>query len=190
MAPEMLILLHKPDKASALGYTTAVDWWSFGVSIAEMLMGQNPFRMVNVVDIGHSPTIFNDMLEFSREHYGLSEAAFDILTKFLQIDIEQRLGSGKSGLKNIKRQEFFKEIDWSKLGQYLVKPPFRPQMNAAESDQEFESFDAMTNELCYSLRRDSEGIPDKCFDHWWVVSEVVCYICRLFFIHSCAFNAE
>jgi len=40
MAPE--VLMPKPEDSS-LGYTKAVDMWSFGILLCDMISGQTPF---------------------------------------------------------------------------------------------------------------------------------------------------
>ena len=46
----------------------------------------------------------------------------------LNRDPEERLGSGKDDVEEIKRQPFFKCIDWDKLYRKEITPPYKPNV--------------------------------------------------------------
>ena len=54
--------------------------------------------------------------------------SLSLSSQFLTKDIGARLGSGPSGEANIKGHPFFACIDWEKLEQRKVEPPFKPQV--------------------------------------------------------------
>ncbi|ORY38812.1 Pkinase-domain-containing protein [Rhizoclosmatium globosum] len=130
LAPE--ILLNQP-------YTKAVDWWTLGVLIYEMIVGLPPFY-----DENHSvmyERILGDELKFP-DYMGT--AVMDLLKKLLNRDPAQRLGA--NGAQELKSHPFFAEINWQKLNARKYRPAFRPEVSHAADtsnfDQEFTSEEA------------------------------------------------
>lgn len=53
------------------------------------------------------------------------------IAHFLEVDEQRRLGSGPGGLRDIKAQPLYKGVNWAKLTQRLVSPPFIPRRSDA-----------------------------------------------------------
>ena len=117
-----------PEVLNRLGHGTAVDWWSLGALLYEMLTGLPPWysqdRQVLFKGIRELPLIMPAYL---------SEAAKDILTQFLERDVRQRLGS-HSDIAEVKQSPFFAAVDWDRLEAREVDPPFKPLASAADVD--------------------------------------------------------
>lgn len=83
LAPE--IILGK-------GYTKAVDWWSLGLLIYEMLSGRHPFKSSRSSKKSKAQ-IFKEITENQIEMLpGFSEEASSLIKKLLSIDPEKRIG--------------------------------------------------------------------------------------------------
>uniref|UniRef100_A0A3P8X323 Protein kinase C n=1 Tax=Cynoglossus semilaevis TaxID=244447 RepID=A0A3P8X323_CYNSE len=110
-------------------YNSSVDWWSFGVLLYEMLVGQSPFHGRDEEQLFQSIRTDNPVYpEF------LSKDAKGILIKLLVREPEERLGIKG----DIRSHSFFHSTDWSALEQRQVVPPFRPTL-ASPSD--YSNFD-------------------------------------------------
>ena len=125
IAPE--IIAYQP-------YGPSVDWWALGVLIYEMLTGEPPF------DGEDEDELFNSIMEqtvsFPR---ALSKEAISVLKGFLTKNPSNRLGCDtESGEKDIRDHQFFKYIDWTKLHNLEIQPPFKPKVNSAK---DFSNFD-------------------------------------------------
>ncbi|XP_055843889.1 putative protein kinase C delta type homolog isoform X2 [Episyrphus balteatus] len=124
MAPEII----KGDK-----YNQNVDWWSFGVLLYEMLIGQSPFSGCDEDELFWS--ICNEIPWFPV--YITSEAT-SILKGLLEKDYTRRVGSQYSPAGDICDHIFFKDIDWGLLEKRQLSPPFKPQVKHPLDTQYFE----------------------------------------------------
>jgi serine/threonine protein kinase len=117
MAPE--IVHGKP-------YTRAVDWWSFGVLLFEMLSGTVPFFDPNSSLMFRM--IVSDPVEFPGH---LSEPARDLIGRLLEKDPGKRLGAGDADFAEVKRHRFFEAIDFERLMRREIEPEWKPTFNGA-----------------------------------------------------------
>ena len=139
MAPELVMKqvrggshtsTHLRTCTHAQGHTQAVDWWSLGIFLYEMVVGIPPFYTQNVSQMYQ--LILNKPLDFP---VFVSGNLRDVLTKLLDRDPKQRM----CDIEQLKAHAFFKEsdIDFDKLYKREMKPEFIPQINAGESDTKF-----------------------------------------------------
>jgi len=128
-----------PEVINGAGYNQAVDWWSLGTLLYEMLAGLPPFFSQNVHHMYEK--IMRQQLTFPRY---FSPEAVSILTGLLQRDPTKRLGAGPGDAAELKAHPFFKGIDWDALYRKEVTPPFRPYtrdgaLDTSNIDEEFKN---------------------------------------------------
>jgi serum/glucocorticoid-regulated kinase 2 len=78
--------------------------------------------------------ILRDPLLFPDE---VSSSARSILTGLLTRDPAQRLGV--NGAEEIKRHPFFEKIDWRRLAQKKIQPPFKPSVRSPVDVSNFDT---------------------------------------------------
>lgn len=110
MAPEMLV---------RNGYGKAVDWWSLGALLFEMLAGSPPFTTgKNGSQKDLDRKIISERLSCPPH---LTASAHSLLKRLLEKDPSKRLGSAKGtmfcigGVAALKKHDFFRDIDWDCL---------------------------------------------------------------------------
>ncbi|XP_075999035.1 serine/threonine-protein kinase N1b isoform X2 [Genypterus blacodes] len=122
-----------PEVLTDTSYTRAVDWWGLGVLIYEMLVGESPFPGDDEEEVFDS--IVNDEVRYPRF---LSTEAIGVMRRLLRRNPERRLGSGEKDAEDVKKQPFFKDLDWEALLQRKVEPPFIPTITGKEDVSNFD----------------------------------------------------
>ena len=129
MAPEIL-----KDK----GHGKEADWWSVGVLLYEMLIGQLPFRGKNKAAIQKAIT----SQKIKMPTFVENDAA-KLIQNLTMKDPNLRLGSdvnlkkdstSKNGTEEVKKHKFFSKINWAKLEKREVPAPFVPKIDQDKGD--------------------------------------------------------
>lgn len=110
-------------------YSFSVDWWSFGVLIYEMLIGQSPFQ-------GDDEDELFESIRMDVPHYPrwITKETKDLLEKLFERDSTRRLGV----VGNIRGHAFFKTINWTALEKRELPPPFKPKVKSPNDCSNFD----------------------------------------------------
>merc|ERR1712083_1192268 len=114
IAPE--VLLNK-------GHGKPVDWWTLGILIYEMIVGQPPFC--------------------DEDPMGIYQKIFDknakaLVKKLLTADLSKRYGNLKDGPDDILKHKWFSTLDMVKLERYETPSPYKPAMKDEMDVSNFE----------------------------------------------------
>jgi protein-serine/threonine kinase len=112
-----------PEVIKGSGHTSAVDWWTLGILIYEMLYGTTPFKGKN-----RNATFANILREDIPfpDHSGapqISNLCKSLIRKLLIKDENRRLGA-RAGASDIKAHPFFRTTQWALIRH--MKPPIVP----------------------------------------------------------------
>ncbi|XP_062227339.1 protein kinase PINOID 2 [Phragmites australis] len=117
-----------PEVISGQGHGSAVDWWTLGVFMYEMIYGRTPFKGENnektLVNIVKQPLSFPRITASSGKEWDEQLRAQDLMSQLLVKNPKKRLG-GCTGSAEVKRHEFFKGVNWALVRS--VRPPEVPK---------------------------------------------------------------
>ncbi|PON40107.1 Phosphorylase kinase, gamma catalytic subunit [Parasponia andersonii] len=110
-----------PEIIKGEGHGSAVDWWTFGIFLYELLFGKTPFK-----GSGNRATLFNVVGQPLRfpETPVVSFSARDLIRGLLVKEPQHRLAY-KRGATEIKQHPFFEGINWALIR--CASPPEIPK---------------------------------------------------------------
>ncbi|MEE6513315.1 hypothetical protein FKM82_020883 [Ascaphus truei] len=123
-----------PEILMRSGHNRAVDWWSLGALMYDMLTGAPPFTGEN-----RKKTIDKILkCKLNLPPY-LTQEARDLLKKLLKRNAASRLGAGAGDAGDVQAHPFFRHINWEELLARTVEPPFKPLLQSEEDVSQFDS---------------------------------------------------
>ncbi|XP_029295480.1 cGMP-dependent protein kinase 1 isoform X2 [Cottoperca gobio] len=116
MAPE--IILNK-------GHSISADFWSLGVFVFELLSGGLPFSDSDPIKILTATIRGIDQIDFPKT---ISRSASSLIKKLCRNNPSERLGSQRSGVKDIQKHKWFEGFNWDGLCKGTLNPPVIPKV--------------------------------------------------------------
>ncbi|KAG8931455.1 hypothetical protein FRC01_001279 [Tulasnella sp. 417] len=137
-----------PEVIKNLGHTSAVDWWTLGILIYEMIYATTPFKGAH-----RSATFANVMtLDVAfPEHPKVTKEGKECILRLLAKDETVRLGS-QSGASEVKAHKWFAKINWGLLRNQT--PPIVP---AASNGIDAVNFRAMRESKSMDLDKHGDS---------------------------------
>uniref|UniRef100_A0A7N9AUK7 Rho-associated protein kinase n=1 Tax=Mastacembelus armatus TaxID=205130 RepID=A0A7N9AUK7_9TELE len=121
-------------------YGRECDWWSVGVFIFEMLVGDTPFYADSLVGTYSKIMDHKNSLNFP-EDVEISKDAKNIICAFLTDRYEVRLG--RNGVEEIKQHPFFKNDQWTFD---TIRDTVAPVVPELSSDIDTSNFDEIEDD--------------------------------------------
>ncbi|KAG6588939.1 hypothetical protein SDJN02_16441 [Cucurbita argyrosperma subsp. argyrosperma] len=122
-----------PEIIKGEGHGSAVDWWTFGIFLYELLFGRTPFK-----GAGNRATLFNVVGQPLRfpESPSVSFAARDLIRGLLVKEPQHRLAY-RRGATEIKQHPFFQSVNWALIR--CANPPEVPRVDAIDFSSRMET---------------------------------------------------
>ncbi|KAI7890326.1 camp-dependent protein kinase 2 [Mucor mucedo] len=124
-----------PEIIQSKGYGRAVDWWSLGVLVFEMLAGFPPFY-----DDDHLK-LYEKILagRVKYPNYFIVHSK-DLLKRLLTADLTKRYGNLKDGSEDIKRHAWFQGVDFNRVLARQIRPPYVPSIRGEGDASHFDRY--------------------------------------------------
>ena len=149
IAPEVLMNSESRGRKTS-GYGIAVDYYSLGILIYEMLVGNTPFYDKNVRAIYRK--VLYGAVEFPK---WIDPVAKDLISSLICRDPNKRLGSAPAqSVETIKKHRWFKYTDWERLRRREIAPPYVPKFTHAADTSNFLPWGKRRNSLDHDKRHE------------------------------------
>merc|ERR1719203_2622895 len=130
-----------PELIASTGHTTAVDWWTLGILMFELMSGHPPFESAYPMQI------------YSKVMKGISKVPFpvkcqgavgDLIKALLKKEPSERLPMRPGGVKNIKSHKWYHQFDWDAMKNLANEPPYKP---VVKSKKDIANFSARKEDM-------------------------------------------
>merc|ERR1719203_258584 len=112
-----------PELIASQGHTNAVDWWTVGVLIFELMSGHPPFESAYPMQIYAKVTKGISKIPFPPKCQG---PVGDLIRGLLKNDPSERLPVRPGGTENIKTHKWFEGFDWQQCFELQLEAPYKP----------------------------------------------------------------
>ena len=126
LAPE--IILNK-------GHGKAVDWWTLGILLYEMLVGIDPFSDDDPMKTYQK--ILKGKINFPKT---INKDAKSLIKHLLTQDTSKRFGCLKNGVKDILNHRFFENFDWKNFVYLSMPAPYIPEIKSEDDTNKYEKY--------------------------------------------------
>ena len=152
MAPEVILILN---------HTFVSDFFALGVIGYEFMLGYRPYLGGSRNEI--KQLIISKQAKIEREDIpdDWSMEAVDFINRLLLRKAKKRLGY--NGIHELKNHTWMKDVDWEKLSEKKIEPPFVPEKNSENFDKNYcEGEDDIGEETVerYQIYAQSDLYPD------------------------------
>ena len=124
-----------PEIIRSKDYGKAVDWYALGILIFEMLSGYPPFYNENHVKLYEA--VLEGNMRFP-SHFDPN--AVDLVRKLTSHDVSMRFGNLREGVEDIKNHPWFSGVNWQKLYEKKIRPPYIPKVTDPGDSRHFELY--------------------------------------------------
>jgi len=128
VAPE--IILNK-------GHDRAVDFWSLGVLMYELLTGTPPFTASDPMKVYNIILRGFDQITVPRN---VNRTAVTLMKRFCRENPVERIGYQKDGVADIKKHRWFQGFDWEGLDSRSLDPPITPKVQGPSDTSNFDKY--------------------------------------------------
>jgi len=123
-----------PEVIKSSGQTRAVDWWTLGILLFELMSGHPPFEAPYPMEIYSKVTKGIDRVNFPEACQGV---VGDLIRGLLQAEPTTRLPMRVGGSNNIKEHRWYEGFNWTALFQLEMEPPYKPVVKSKSDPSNF-----------------------------------------------------
>jgi len=123
-----------PEIIASTGHTCAVDWWTLGVLLFELLTGSAPFEAATPFQIYAKVKRGINTVKFPAK---LSADSVDLIKAICQKEPADRLPMRANGMNALKQHAWYKDFDWQTFAMLGLEAPYVPQVKSKKDLRNF-----------------------------------------------------
>ena len=159
-----------PEILQGKGYSLSCDFWSLGICMYEIFYGIYPFGNTanEVIDI-YKEVLKKD-LDFPCENSKVAS-----VNAFIRELLYKKVNQRVCNVSKLKQKPFFQDFDFSKLNDFQLKPPYKPEKKdmskfLTEKKEPYENIFKNEKENSYSPKKKQnfDDEDDDDYDPNWV----------------------
>lgn len=140
-----------PELIASTGHTNAVDWWTLGILLFELMAGHPPFESAYPMQI------------YSKVMKGIGKVPFppkcqgpvgDLIKALLKKEPSERLAMRPQGVQNIKDHKWYSSFDWDSFTKQTSDPPYKP---VVKSKKDIANFSARKEDMPRQIEYHEDG---------------------------------
>eukprot|EP00928_Gymnodinium_smaydae_P026392 TRINITY_DN20744_c0_g6_i1.p1 TRINITY_DN20744_c0_g6~~TRINITY_DN20744_c0_g6_i1.p1 ORF type:complete len:833 (+),score=248.08 TRINITY_DN20744_c0_g6_i1:98-2500(+) len=123
-----------PELIASKGHTNAVDWWTLGILIFELMSGSPPFESAYPMQ-----TYAKVMKGITKVHFPAKcqGPVGSLIKALLQEEPCERLPMKPSGLKKLREHEWYTDFNWQHFMDLVMEPPYHPVVKSKKDIANF-----------------------------------------------------
>ena len=159
-----------PEILQGKGYSLSCDFWSLGICMYEIFYGIYPFGNTanEVIDIYKE--VLKKNLGFPSENSKVAS-----VNAFIRELLAKKVNERVCNVSKLKQKPFFQDFDFSKLNDFQLKPPYKPEKKdmskfLTEKKEPYENIFKNEKENSYSPKKKQnfDDDDDDDYDPNWV----------------------
>eukprot|EP00929_Paragymnodinium_shiwhaense_P000105 TRINITY_DN10025_c0_g2_i2.p1 TRINITY_DN10025_c0_g2~~TRINITY_DN10025_c0_g2_i2.p1 ORF type:complete len:696 (+),score=174.53 TRINITY_DN10025_c0_g2_i2:126-2213(+) len=123
-----------PEIIASTGHTFAVDWWTLGVLLFELMAGSPPFEATTPMQIYRKIHKGFEAVSFPARCRGALETLIRGLCK---ADPGSRLPMKLGATENIKYHHWYRGFNWTAMSRLELRPPYLPIVKNGKDSSNF-----------------------------------------------------
>jgi len=140
-----------PELIASSGHTNALDWWTLGILIFEMMSGHPPFESAYPMQIYSKVIKGINKVSMPQKCQG---SVAELIKALLKNDPSERLPCLTGGIKNVKNHSWFDSFDWEAMENTTLEPPYKP---VVKSKKDLANFSARKEDMPTQLHYTDDG---------------------------------
>jgi len=140
-----------PEVISTCGHTSAVDWWTLGIFLFELMTGHPPFESPSPMQI------------YAKVMKGIGKVSFpprcsgpiaDLVKSLLKRDPADRLPMKPGKVQNLRKHKWFATFSWEQMESQTMDAPYKP---AVKSMSDLANFNARKEDMPPQIHYQDDG---------------------------------
>lgn len=129
-----------PELIASIGHTSALDWWTWGILLYELMCGVPPFESERPMSTYRKVLEGIELIVFPAQCEG---SVGDLVRKLLEQEPSLRLPMRPGGTQNVKDHVWYEGFSWQQLENRTMEVPYLPTVASNKDLTNFGDWDAV-----------------------------------------------